>query len=572
MKKYQLIALILFFVALLPRITDLGNTPYGLNWDETAYAYDAYSIMKTGKDQWGTAWPLWLTSFGEYKPAIGSYILIPALAVFGPHNWAVRVTPVVLNSLAVAALFGIVLRQTKKPKTAFIVALLMAVTPWHIHFSRTVLDPSIAFPFVLFGVYGLLSKRSIVRFFGFFFLLLSMWAYNAERLFVPLFLLWWYFSAFDSIQRKKCFKKNWVSLMFFIFGAVLLIIETVWGKAGTRATQVSIFTSETVRQIADETARSFTDVPIASTTVAPVTLFFARIYAVAWQYSRYFRPDFLFFKEGWLNNSPLFGYPGRGALLEVWLLLVPTALVRVVRKRMSDTTKFWLMWLALSALPGALSADGPHPGRSLLMVPALVYFLTLGWQQLAAFFKHRIAQHAVQLVLWTVTAISFSTWLVSYTTVYASSSVGYWQGQYKEVAEWIQSVAPKRQPVYISDVPDEHLLLFYAWYTQTDPAAVQAGKKNVNDPPIELLSVSNLYLLKEGMISSCTLPQQEVWYITTENYAEKIAKEYPGYTYQPIRAPESLSSWSVTAVRPEFFVSETWAAQQTECVSVLPEY
>ena len=175
MKKHLLLLLFLLLLALFPRTLLLDTVPNGLNWDETAYAYDAQSIIATGKDQWSIFLPFWLKSFGEYKPAIGSYLLIPTLYFWQWENWAVRLGPALLNSFAVLAFYGIIFLQTKKQSLAFVAGLLLAVTPWHIHFSRTALDPSFAFPFLLFGIFGLLTKKKVGTFFGFFSLFLLSW-------------------------------------------------------------------------------------------------------------------------------------------------------------------------------------------------------------------------------------------------------------------------------------------------------------------------------------------------------------------------------------------------------------
>jgi len=40
-----------------------------LNWDEVSHGYNAYSILKTGKDEWGKTFPLifHLSSLGEMR-------------------------------------------------------------------------------------------------------------------------------------------------------------------------------------------------------------------------------------------------------------------------------------------------------------------------------------------------------------------------------------------------------------------------------------------------------------------------------------------------------------------------
>ena len=49
--------LILALAAFL-RFYKIGQVPPSLNWDEVAIGYNAYSILKTGKDEWGVPFPL----------------------------------------------------------------------------------------------------------------------------------------------------------------------------------------------------------------------------------------------------------------------------------------------------------------------------------------------------------------------------------------------------------------------------------------------------------------------------------------------------------------------------------
>ena len=57
------ISMFLFILAIFLRFTQLGQIPLGLNKDETAIGYNAYSILKTGRDEYGNYMPLYFKSF-----------------------------------------------------------------------------------------------------------------------------------------------------------------------------------------------------------------------------------------------------------------------------------------------------------------------------------------------------------------------------------------------------------------------------------------------------------------------------------------------------------------------------
>ena len=51
------------------RLMKFPAVPGGLNRDEAALGYNAFSLLETGKDEWGKQWPIVFRSFGDYKLA-----------------------------------------------------------------------------------------------------------------------------------------------------------------------------------------------------------------------------------------------------------------------------------------------------------------------------------------------------------------------------------------------------------------------------------------------------------------------------------------------------------------------
>ena len=76
MKKYWLLILALIIGSFL-RLYQLGLIPNALTWDEAAVGYNAYSILKTGRDEYGELLPIIFKSFGDFKPGLYVYLVIP---------------------------------------------------------------------------------------------------------------------------------------------------------------------------------------------------------------------------------------------------------------------------------------------------------------------------------------------------------------------------------------------------------------------------------------------------------------------------------------------------------------
>src|SRR3989338_344065 len=90
MPKFNWILIPVILLAAVLRFYQLGQNPPSLDWDETAHGYNAYSILKTGRDEYGYKFPLYFRSFDDYKPPIYTYLVVPAVAIFGLNDFAVR--------------------------------------------------------------------------------------------------------------------------------------------------------------------------------------------------------------------------------------------------------------------------------------------------------------------------------------------------------------------------------------------------------------------------------------------------------------------------------------------------
>lgn len=95
--QFSILIFIILLAAVL-RLWNLGGVPLSPDWDEAALGYNAYSILHTGRDEYGKFMPVILKSFDDYKPALYAYTIIPFIAVFDLSVVAVRLP---------SALFGI---------------------------------------------------------------------------------------------------------------------------------------------------------------------------------------------------------------------------------------------------------------------------------------------------------------------------------------------------------------------------------------------------------------------------------------------------------------------------------
>ena len=63
------VLILIVLLSVFFRFYKLAENPPSLNWDEVSHGYNAYSILKTGKDEWGKTFSLifHLSSLGEMR-------------------------------------------------------------------------------------------------------------------------------------------------------------------------------------------------------------------------------------------------------------------------------------------------------------------------------------------------------------------------------------------------------------------------------------------------------------------------------------------------------------------------
>src|SRR5262245_14702779 len=122
-------------LAALLRLAWLGSLPAGLSHDEAVKGYDAWSVLHTGRDQYGVRFPLVFRALGDQREALLPYLIVASEAALGPTDVAVRL-PTALAGIALVGALFLLGRAAFGPVTGLIAAALLAVSPWHVQVSR----------------------------------------------------------------------------------------------------------------------------------------------------------------------------------------------------------------------------------------------------------------------------------------------------------------------------------------------------------------------------------------------------------------------------------------------------
>ena len=158
MKKNTIICLTLILIlGIFLRFYQLGRIPNSISADEAALGYNAYSILETGRDEYGKRFPLIFTSFDDHKNPVYIYMLVPFIKIFGFNTSTFKLPNAILGTLVILLFYLLTKKLTNNNSTALISAFLAAICPWLIHFSRVGIELNAAFFFSLLGVWLFLS-------------------------------------------------------------------------------------------------------------------------------------------------------------------------------------------------------------------------------------------------------------------------------------------------------------------------------------------------------------------------------------------------------------------------------
>jgi len=367
-KKLILITILAFIL----RISFNSRLP--LLWDEAALGYNAFSILKTAKDEYGNFLPLIFKSFGDYKPGLYVYLTVPFVFLFGLNELSVRLPSIILGSLTPLFFYYLIVTiNPKKNKLALLSALILAITPFHIHFSRAAWETNIlTFQLVLSSLffYKFLKNNKKVNLlissliFG-----LSLYTYQSAKLISLLLII-----NLLVINIKKI-TNQLNKFVYFLIPLVIFSLPILYGilfsSDSSRLKVLSIFSYP--RSLEESQLITTYTNPTSFTIFNGNLLFFTR--TTLSRYFNHFSPKFLFFQGDWQNPRHSTIYTG--VLLLPGLIFLPLGLISFKSK--SKTDLFFLLWLLIAPIPSALTRDSISAVRSASLVIPLTYFTSLGF-------------------------------------------------------------------------------------------------------------------------------------------------------------------------------------------------
>ncbi|MBN1263829.1 MAG: glycosyltransferase family 39 protein [Candidatus Pacebacteria bacterium] len=469
--------IVLFFTVLLAfflRVWRMNDLPHGFNADEAAIGYNVYSLLQTGEDEYGNSWPLHFRSFADYKPGGYFYLALPFVRFLGLTELAVRLPSLIAGVLSVYLIFllaGELTPDQKRRSFGLMAAFLLAISPWHIQFSRAAWETNVATCFLICGAWLFLKGTRKHRF-GFLIgsllsLVASTYIYHSARIMAPwllLVLIWLNKKAFFSFGKKN--------LLFLVIGGLVslpLLLSLVRGGAMARFSGVGIMgdlgpfwstnrlRGEHGSQINSWWVRLLHNRPLAYGV------------KVVQNWASHFSGDFLFVEGDRIRRSQC---PGLGQFYYGDLFLVIAGLFFTAKTGSRNLT-FPLLWLLAAPLPAALTLQSPHALRSHSMIIPLLLVAAEGVCRMFNFLKKKKLFFILGLGM-IVLAYSWQLgfFLNQYLVHYPYREPQVWEGGFRELIEYLGPIYQRYQRIYVTDHYDQPYILFL-FYLKYPPEMFQ---------------------------------------------------------------------------------------------------
>ena len=466
-KSESVLLILICGLALFLRTVKLGDVPPGLNRDEAAIGYTAFSLLKTGKDEYGKSWPVSLKSFGDWKLPAYIYVTIPAVATLGLREFSVRLPSAVFGTLTVLLTYFLARDWFRNRSLGLVASSLLAVSPWHIFFSRVASEANLAVFLTALSLFLYLRSRnkSYLVIPATITLALTLLTYHGNHVFTPLFfglILFFFRKQFTTYTGR-------VSVVVFIFIFGFVLTKTLFSADKTKISGLISLNDPAVVHEQIVKNRLIYNQPLLGALLNNKFVFFTE--HIVQSYLLSFSPEFLFIRGG---NNGQHNIPEFGNLYLIEAPFVILGLYFLFAKR-EKSAWFWLLWLFISPIGAALTKDAPHSARQLAILPGITIVTAYGIVEVIRQLG-RIEKTWIRYLILTFMVVLFmgniTLFLSRYFVNFPYKSYIAWGDAYKEMVRKIMANKPLYDQIVVAR-PDYSPYIYYLFYTAADPQKVQ---------------------------------------------------------------------------------------------------
>lgn len=479
--------LILFIILLLGsflRLYRLHSLPISLFGDEIDVGYHAWSLFTTGRDYLGNLLPTYIHSLSEYRAPLLMYLTAPFVGFLSPSAFSVRLPIALLGILNIYLIYLLANKlypenylkiKNFKLKIGYIAAAVLAITPWHIHYSRSSFEVTLLMSLILLGV---LNYLSIKYFRALVFFSLTFYTYSIANIFTPLLILLLF--VFFRPEKFRPTRVNLVKSLIVLAVVLPIGYQLSLGNAVGRFNLIGIGNDKKIIE----------DIILQRTAPWSIggglePLFHNKVWAFASaigkSYLTAFSTDFLF-----INGDPNFRHSTSrfGELLWVSAPFLLLGLVQVISKK-NPANHFVLFLLLVAPLGSSLTqGGGNHATRLFVMLIPLTLLTALGVNTFLEYFAQTksVVRNLLMSFFVLLALINLVGYWHRYEDHYRFESARVWNFGYESIFTQLKSLDNGLGRIFINNTYDPALLRF-AFYTQFLPKDFQRQFKT--DVPAE---------------------------------------------------------------------------------------
>lgn len=423
-KNNLLLLIVIILIGGILRFYNIINVPPGLYIDEVSIGHNAQSILQHGYDEHGNNYPLFFKAFGEYKLPVYIYLTVSSFIIFGINEFAIRFPSAIFGTTTILIYYffvnevfrninSIKTKNVLKPSSiALLSAFLLAISPWHTHFSRGGFEMTVALFFYLLGCLLTLIfwrvktlKYLLIATLCF---IVTVYTYPTFKFVTPITV----FVIYGILLFKNTYARKKVSIVLIIF--LLSFIPML----------LFSFTPQGVQRFAETSAFA----EYSAKSPGEKMVLYPMLYLK--NYISFFSFDYLF-SHG--DGNGRHQMPGMGLFFQWQLPFLLLGLVWLLRKKFIVASILILGILLLAPLIPAVARPSPNTLRSLLMVIPLTILISCGI--LISFRIITKFSKVYAVLLFMLFSYTFVIYLHAYYFHYPKVNALDWGAGYKETAE-----------------------------------------------------------------------------------------------------------------------------------------
>ncbi|HEX8965078.1 MAG TPA: glycosyltransferase family 39 protein [Patescibacteria group bacterium] len=466
---YLLLFVVILVVGFFLRFTNVSDIPPGVNRDEASIGYTAYSLLQTGKDEYGRSYPLSFQSFGDWKLPLYIYTTAASVNFLGLNDFAVRLPSVVAGVATIALIFFLTEELFGSKLLSFLAMAITAIAPWNIQLSRigaetnlAVFLASLAFLLFLKGI----KKHAWLLVPSAVFFALTYFTYAGNYIFTTLLclgivLIYWY-----KIPKTKT---SYVAAGIFILISIFIGVTTLSANH-TKISGIGIFGDPAV-------VYAKIDIPRNEHT-NPNSLFVKLTHnkivfgteRFLQNYFNAFSVPFLFISGG-TNKSYNINDFGNMYLIEAPFLFMGIVFLFTQKKGRNRSIVLW--WLFISPIAASITKDAPHSTRMFAIFPILPLVTACGiYWILQMVEKRQVLKIITIFVIISFYTFNFLVYLDQYFILFPLNESQNWGYGYKKIVHLLEEPQYAQKNVIMS-APQTSPYIFLVFYSKYNPALLQ---------------------------------------------------------------------------------------------------